>query len=392
MLVEERAARALAAGAVWRYVLITASYARRDVVAPCCGRHRPNTRAAPAPDPVVPRRSCGSLPAMLVARFRNRRRQVDRPTVELPSEPWAVAAADEGEGRRLQPLLAHRRRGRDLRRRGGPGPGPPPRRRPAGPRRRGPRPAWPSACASTSPASAWSCSGTARARCCRASKGYDLFINVSFMSDDDAGAPHNLYITHFPARSARDLSGPSGAPSGSSGPWCGPRRWTRPGARASTHGRGGGPAYFWTGRRGLVLRRGPGRPGRARAAWCSAGQRPADLPPAEVVVAWTASRRPSLDLGGGESALARRRGVPVVVTVPAAAGRSARSRSASRLNTFVPAEHGMGDDDRVLGVALSTLHTGERRSGTGSGRRWGPGSRCSTGRCPTRTSSTPTTR
>ncbi len=40
----------------------------------------------------------------------------------------------------------------------------------------------------------------------RASRGYDLFVNVSFMSDDDAGAPHNLYITHFPARSAGDLN------------------------------------------------------------------------------------------------------------------------------------------------------------------------------------------
>src|SRR6185436_13838807 len=40
----------------------------------------------------------------------------------------------------------------------------------------------------------------------RASKGYDLFVNVSFMSDDDAGGRHNLYITHFPARSARELN------------------------------------------------------------------------------------------------------------------------------------------------------------------------------------------
>ena len=39
----------------------------------------------------------------------------------------------------------------------------------------------------------------------RVSRGYDLFVNVTFMSDDDAGATHNVYITHFPARAARDL-------------------------------------------------------------------------------------------------------------------------------------------------------------------------------------------
>ena len=65
----------LAAGAVGRYVLITASYARRDVVSPMLRAHRPNT--------VLLRRRTKSflaflrlLPAMLVARFRNRRQQV----------------------------------------------------------------------------------------------------------------------------------------------------------------------------------------------------------------------------------------------------------------------------------------------------------------------------
>ena len=65
----------LAAGAVGRYLLITASYARRDVLSPMLRAHRPNT--------VLLRRRTKSfvaflrlLPAMLVARFGNRRHQV----------------------------------------------------------------------------------------------------------------------------------------------------------------------------------------------------------------------------------------------------------------------------------------------------------------------------
>ena len=75
LMLTKNAPRALAAGAVARYVLITASYARRDIVAPVLSGHRPNL--------VLLRRRTRSflaylalLPAMLVARFRNRRRQV----------------------------------------------------------------------------------------------------------------------------------------------------------------------------------------------------------------------------------------------------------------------------------------------------------------------------
>jgi GT2 family glycosyltransferase len=74
MLVKNAPAR-LAASAAWRYALITASYARRDVVSPVLRGHRPNT--------VLLRRRLRSylaflrlLPAMLVARRRNRRAQV----------------------------------------------------------------------------------------------------------------------------------------------------------------------------------------------------------------------------------------------------------------------------------------------------------------------------
>ena len=75
LMLVKNAPRGLAASAVWRYALTTASYARRDVVSPVLRAHRPNT--------VLVRRRLRSylaflrlLPAMLVARRRNRRAQV----------------------------------------------------------------------------------------------------------------------------------------------------------------------------------------------------------------------------------------------------------------------------------------------------------------------------
>ena len=66
-----------------------------------------------------------------------------------------------------------------------------------------------------------------------------------------------------------------------------------------------------------------------------------------------------LVVGDGGSRLARRRGRAVVVRVPADPKRAgAEIRIAS--STFVPAEHGLGEDRRELGVALSALHTGDR--------------------------------
>jgi len=86
LMLVKNAPRGLAASAVWRYVLTTASYARRDVVSPVLRAHRPNT--------VLVRRRVRSylaflrlLPAMLVARRRNRRAQVV-PDDELMG--WAV--------------------------------------------------------------------------------------------------------------------------------------------------------------------------------------------------------------------------------------------------------------------------------------------------------------
>jgi GT2 family glycosyltransferase len=85
MLVKNAPPR-LAAEACWRYVLVTGSYARRDVVAPLVRGRRPNL--------VLARRRIRSflaflrlLPAMLVDRARNRRRQ-EVPDGELVA--WMV--------------------------------------------------------------------------------------------------------------------------------------------------------------------------------------------------------------------------------------------------------------------------------------------------------------
>jgi glycosyltransferase involved in cell wall biosynthesis len=192
----------------------------------------------------------------------------------------------------------------------------------------------------------------------RASRGYDLFVNVSFMSDDDAGAPHNVYITHFPARSAPDLSalqrlairvlGPLVRAQAVDTAW-GEGFYPREGRR---------PRYFWTrGDASFFVEARADRDVPVRMLFRR--QRPADLPPAHVAVEVDGRRAAELDLAGGESFLSRRRGVPIVVTVPA---RPELGEVEVRItsNTFVPAEHGMGDDDRTLGVALTTLHTGER--------------------------------
>ena len=131
---QERRRWAWPLGAVWRYLLITASYARRDVVGPAAAGAPAEHGAAAAPAALVP-----GVPAPAARRCsspgRRNRRAPGRRRRQLVGVGGAAAVKVGG----LQPLLAHRRRGRDLRRRRGPGPGPAPRRRPARPRRRRPR-------------------------------------------------------------------------------------------------------------------------------------------------------------------------------------------------------------------------------------------------------------
>ena len=193
----------------------------------------------------------------------------------------------------------------------------------------------------------------------RASKGYDLFVNVSFMSDDDGGGRHNLYITHFPARSARDLTLLQRTAIRVLGPL------VRAQAVDTAWGKGffpreeaGRPHIFWTGpTASFFVEARADRPTPVRLVLRR--RRPPSSEPARVVVRVDGAVAAEVDLDHGGSRLARRRGVPVVVEVPA---RSEHGEVEVQVaaNTFVPAEHGLGDDDRELGVALSTLHTGDR--------------------------------
>jgi glycosyltransferase involved in cell wall biosynthesis len=193
----------------------------------------------------------------------------------------------------------------------------------------------------------------------RASKGYELFVNVSFMSDDDAGGRHNIYITHFPARSARDLTAVQRGAIRVLGPL------VRAQAVDTAWGKGffpreeaGRPHIFWSGpTASFFVEPRTDRPTPVRMVLRR--RRPAGSDPAKVVVLVDGEPAAEVELDHGANAIQRRRGVPVIVEVPA---RPALGEVEVQVtcNTFVPAEHGLGDDDRELGVALSTLHTGDR--------------------------------
>jgi glycosyltransferase involved in cell wall biosynthesis len=193
----------------------------------------------------------------------------------------------------------------------------------------------------------------------KVSKGYDLFINVSFMSDDDAGGRNNIYITHFPARSAGDLNGLQRGAIRFLGPL------VRAQAVDTAWGKGffpreaaGRPHIFWTGASASFFVE-PRQDVPTPVRMVLRRRRPASSEPALVVVEVDGEPATTVELDHGANPLARRRGVPIVVTVPA---RPTTQEIEVRVsaNTFVPAEHGGGDDDRELGVALSTLHTGDR--------------------------------
>jgi glycosyltransferase involved in cell wall biosynthesis len=193
----------------------------------------------------------------------------------------------------------------------------------------------------------------------RASKGYELFVNVSFMSDDDGGGRHNLYITHFPARSAKGLTVLQRTAIRALGPL------VRAQAVDTAWGTGffpreeaGRPHIFWTGPSASFFVE-PRSDRETKVRLVLRRRRPPGTEPADVAVAVDGEPAAAIRLDHGSNALDRRRGVPVIVTVPA---RPALTEVEVQItsNTFVPAAHGLGDDDRELGVALSTLHTGAR--------------------------------
>lgn len=192
----------------------------------------------------------------------------------------------------------------------------------------------------------------------KVSRGYDLFVNVAFMSHDEAGAPRNLYITHFPSRWAADLSRAQRAAIRTLGPLVRAQAVDTAWGEGFYPREGRRPRVFWTaGEASFFVEAREDREVAVRLLFRD--QRPAGIDPASVRVEVAGEEVARLEVGGASGRLARRRGRPLVVTVPASPGRpEVEVRITS--TTFVPAEHGLGDDDRALGVALGALHTGDR--------------------------------
>jgi len=205
----------------------------------------------------------------------------------------------------------------------------------------------------------------------RASRGYDLLVNVSFMSDDEGAAPHNLYVTHFPAQGESDLSGPQKLAIRTLGPLVRAQAVDTAWGEGFFPREGRRPRYFWTaGEASFFVEARADRDVPVRMSFRH--QRPADLPPAKVRIEVEGELAAELEVGGGGGRLDALRATPVVVPVRA---RKELGEVEVRIvsDTFVPAEHGLGDDDRTLGVAMATLHTGDRlrdRLGAALGAWW----------------------
>lgn len=188
------------------------------------------------------------------------------------------------------------------------------------------------------------------------SADYDLFVNVAFMSAAPSIGEGSVYVVHFPADVEADLSWGQRLAIRTVGPLVRRHAVNTAWGEGFYPREGGRPRYFWTnGDARFTVSARPEADTEVRLVF--ARQRPADMEPVHVSVAVDGSVAAELTLTGGGSPVERRRGVPVVVTVPADADAGA-AEIRIQSDTFVPAERSGGDDDRRLGVALTALHTG----------------------------------
>jgi glycosyltransferase involved in cell wall biosynthesis len=191
-----------------------------------------------------------------------------------------------------------------------------------------------------------------------ASGDYDLFVNVSYLSAASSRAPHSVYVVHFPAQLDADLGPAQRLALRLIGPLVRPHALDTEWGEGFYPREGGRPRHFWTnGDARFTVTPRAGADTELRLVFIR--QQPPEVGAMDVRVELDGRPAAALTLDAGGSGIQRRRGVPVVVTVPAdPARRDVEVRIVS--DTFVPAEVGRGDDDRDLGVALTALHTGAR--------------------------------
>jgi glycosyltransferase involved in cell wall biosynthesis len=187
-----------------------------------------------------------------------------------------------------------------------------------------------------------------------ASRDYDLFVNVSYLSSDRAGTPHSLYVVHFPAPldghlssiqrlMARVVGGPPGLQRYEWGDGFHPRD---PGARSVAWTSGNGILRFYTH---------PGR--KVRVGLVLGHQRPTELGPGKVRIEVDGEPRGELTVTPPTSRLSSRRGLTATVEVESPSeGVPVEVRVIS--DTFVPAEVLGTADRRKLGVPLRALRFG----------------------------------
>ncbi len=187
-----------------------------------------------------------------------------------------------------------------------------------------------------------------------ASRDYDLFVNVSYLSADMAGTPHSIYVVHFPAPLdghltrtqrllARVVGGPRGLQRYEWGDGFHPRD---PGSRSVAWTSGAGVLRFYTH---------PGR--RVRLGFVFGHHRPAALGPAAVRIEADGETRAEVVLTPPRSRLASRRGTVATIEVESPdLGVPVEVKVVS--DTFVPADVLGTDDRRKLGVPLQTLRFG----------------------------------
>ncbi|MDQ1402011.1 MAG: hypothetical protein QOG03_327 [Actinomycetota bacterium] len=195
-----------------------------------------------------------------------------------------------------------------------------------------------------------------------ASADYDLFVNASYGSDEPNRANHGLYVVYFPSGAHPGIQGVDRAAVRILDPIARPHgavvRWGR-----GFWARDSGAVFSWTAGRAVIyveaadglevplhLAFGGHRP---EAAGPTVARIAVEGEPVATVLVEPGRRRASVDVP------VRGRGPkhPVAVEI--------------RADTFVPAELGMGDDRRQLGVPLTRAAIGPRFGSARSLGQWG---------------------